>query len=319
MKIRILSAKDVFQLLPMREAIEVMRTAFAQFSAGKVNLPQRLPLETRRGTSLMMPAYLEETGDCCVKVVSIYNDNPSQGLPVITGLVMVIDPETGLPRAVLDAHSLTSIRTGAAGGLAADLLAREDAQTLTVIGAGEQGRTQVQAVLEVRPIQRVFLVDSNRSVAEKLASEIAQWPDPPAVTLTDHAHEAVQAADIVVTATTAATPVFDGRDLKGGAHVTAVGSYKPHVQEVDEVTVKGARVFVDSREACLAEAGDLIVAGVTDVVELGEVINGKATARRHDEERTLFKTVGIAVQDAAASRVVVDRAEQLGSGTVVDV
>ena len=317
MEIRIISAEDVVKLLPMGEAIEVMRAAFAQLSAGKVNLPQRLHLDTQRGNTLLMTAYLEETDDCCVKIVSTYNDNPSQGLPSVTGLVTVIDAQTGIPRALLDGHSLTSIRTGATGGLAADLFARKDAQTVLVIGAGEQGHAQLEGIINVRSIRQVYLTDRNRPAAERFAADIAQWPDPPQVEVVDRPHDVIGRADIVVTATNSSTPVFDGRDLRPGTHVTAVGAYKPQVREVDEVTVGRARVIVDSRAACMVEAGDLIIAGVTEVVELGDVINGKEPARATDDEITLFKTVGIAVQDAAASRVVADRAQQLGLGTLV--
>ena len=317
MKIRIISAEDVQQLLPMGEAIHVMRAAFAQLSAGRAVLPQRLCMDTKRGTSLMMPAYLEHTGDCCIKVVSVYDDNPSLGLPAVTGVVAVLDAETGLPRALLDAHQLTLIRTGATGGLAADLLARTDAETVAVIGAGEQGLAQLQGVLEVRRIRHVYVIDRSSSAAAKFVVEVANWPDPPALEVMDEPREAVRKADIVITATNSGTPVFDGRDLAPGTHLTGMGSYKPQTREVDEVAVKRSRVIVDCREAASVEAGDLIMAGVTDFVELGEVINGKEPARRNDDEITFFKTVGVAVQDAAASRVVVDKAEQSGLGTVV--
>src|SRR5262245_7163795 len=129
MEIRILSAEDVRHALSMREAIELMRTAFAQLSTGQVVVPQRLRLDTQQGCTLFMPAYLRQTGDCCVKVVSVYGDNPTRGLPSVTGIVVVLDSTTGLPLALLDAQQLTSLRSGAAGGLAADLLARRDARS----------------------------------------------------------------------------------------------------------------------------------------------------------------------------------------------
>jgi len=248
----------------------------------------------------------------------VYNDNPKRYLPVITGVVLVLDPQTGLPKALLDGHGLTSIRTGAVGGLAADLFARKDAQTVVLIGAGEQGRWQLQGLSEVRPIRRVYLVDRARSAADRLAGEIARWPDPPAVEIVDDPREAVPRADVVIAATTSSVPVFDGGDLQRGTHVTAVGSYQPETREVDQVTVERSRVIVDSRSAALVEAGDLNSLNETDVIELGEVVNGQQPARQNDDEITFFKSVGVAVQDAVAARVVADRAEELEVGTVVD-
>jgi len=318
MKIRIVSATHVERLLSMTQAVELMRTAFAQLSAGQVQMPLRPHVNTPDGTSLVMPAYLEQTGDLCVKVVSVYNDNPKRYLPVITGVVLVLDPQTGLPKALLDGHGLTSIRTGAVGGLAADLFARKDAQTVVLIGAGEQGRWQLQGLSEVRPIRRVYLVDRARSAADRLAGEIARWPDPPAVEIVDDPREAVPRADVVIAATTSSVPVFDGGDLQRGTHVTAVGSYQPETREVDQVTVERSRVIVDSRSAALVEAGDLNSLNETDVIELGEVVNGQQPARQNDDEITFFKSVGVAVQDAVAARVVADRAEELEVGTVVD-
>ncbi len=314
MELRILSAEDVERSLSMREAIALMRTAFAQLSAGQVTVPQRLRLDTRDGCTLFMPAYLRQTGDCCVKVVSVYGGNSARGLPSVTGIVVVLDSETGLPLALLDAQRLTSLRSGAAGGLAADLLARKDARTVALFGAGEHARAQLQGVLAVRRVERVYLFSRTRASAERLAAAIASWPGAPAVELVGRPGDAVRRADIVIAATTSNVPVFDGADLRPGTHVTGVGSYTPQMREVDETTVRRSRVIVDSREAALTEAGDLIQAGVSDVFEIGEILTGKAPGRQDDEEITFFKSVGVAAQDAAASRGVLERAERLGLG-----
>lgn len=316
MDLRILSAADVYHALPMANAIELMRTVFAQVSAGEVNIPPRLHLNAAAGTFLVMPALLHSSGDFCVKVVSVYAENPRRGLPALNGLVMVFDLGTGLPRAVLNGQALTAIRTGAAGGLAADLFARKEARSAVLFGAGVQGRSQLQGVLAVRRITRVYLVDSRRVAAEKLAAEIANWPNAPEVQVVDDPGEAVRRADIVIAATNCATPVFDGRDLRPGTHVTAVGSYKLTTREVDETTVRRARVIIDSREAALAEAGDLAGCDPAGVIEIGEVAAGRAPARQNDEEITFFKSVGIAAQDAAAARYATDQAERLGLGTI---
>src|SRR5262249_35796233 len=181
------------------------------------------------------------------------------------------------------AHRLTSLRSGAAGGLAADLLARRDARTVALFGAGEQARAQLQGVLAVRGIERVFLFSRTRGSAERLAAEVTSRPGAPAVERAARQGEAVGRADLVIAATTSCTPVFDGADLRPGTHVTGVGSYTPQMREVDEATVRRSRVVVDSREAALAEAGDLIQAGVTDVVEIGDIVNGKPPVRHAHE------------------------------------
>jgi ornithine cyclodeaminase len=313
----VLSAADVHRALPMANAIELMRAAFVQVSSGEANVPPRLHFDAAAGTLLVMPALLPRSGDFCVKVVSVYPENPRRGLPVLNGLVMEFDVDTGLPRAVINGQALTAIRTGAAGGLAADLFARKDARSAVLFGAGLQGRYQLLGLLAVRRITRVYLVDNHRAAVENLAAKIALWPDAPEVQIANDPGEAVRRADVVLAATNCSTPVFDGRDLQPGTHVTAVGSYKPTTREVDEVTVRRARVIVDAREAALAEAGDLAGCDPADVIEIGEVVAGKAPARQNDQEITFFKSVGIAAQDAAAARYTTDQAERLGLGTIM--
>jgi ornithine cyclodeaminase len=318
MHIRILSASDVRAALPMAKAIEVMRSAFGQLSAGQVTMPLRGQLPTDTGVTLLMPAYLQQSRDLGVKIVSIYNNNPALGLPVVTAAALVLDPQTGFPKAFMDGSSLTAIRTGAAGGLAADLLARPEAQTLALFGAGVQARAQLQAVMAVRAITRVNLLSRTLPSAQRLAAEIAAWPSGPIVTLAATPQQAVQDADIIIAATTSSTPLFDGNLLKPGSHVTGVGSYTPQMQEIDAITVRRARVVVDSREACLAEAGDLIIPTATIDAELGEIVNGRKPGRQSNDEITFFKSVGVAVQDAAAAAAVLAEAEARGLGSVVE-
>lgn len=278
-------------------------------------MPQRTQLPAAKGTTLVMSAHLPEPATTCVKVVSVYNDNAARGLPAIMGLVLVLDGQTGRPRAVMDGQELTSIRSGAAGGLAARLLARDDARTVAVFGAGHQARAQLAGVRAVRTIERVMIVGRSRESALRFAAELGtelhvEVIDDPAV--------AVRAADIVITATSSSEPVFDGRDLQPGVHITAVGAYKPSMRELDRVAVTRVRVVVDHRPAALAEAGDLISAGVTEFAEIGEVVGGTQPGRQSRDEITLFKSVGVAVQDAAAAQAVCDAAEELGVGTSVE-
>ena len=317
MQIRILTAEDVIKALPMKKAIEAMRQAFGQLSAGQADAPLRTRLHTEKGVSLLMPGYLHQTHDMGIKIVSIYPENSKSGLPIVTGTVLVLDSQTGFAKAFMDGHSLTAIRTGAAGGLAAELLARQDAQTVALFGAGVQGKAQLQAVMAVRAVKHINIVDISTEAAQKLSAEISLPDGAPSVSVISESREAIRNADIIIAATTAVTPLFDGNDLKSGVHVTGVGSFKPDMQEIDANTVRRARIFVDSREACLAEAGDLIISNAEIDAEIGEVVNGKKEGRTFQDQITFFKTVGVAVQDVAAATAVLDQAEKKGLGSVI--
>ena len=239
----------------MPKAIDAMRHAYSQLSVGKVTAPPRQHISTDKGVTLIMPAYLPERSEFAIKVVSVYNDNPNLDLPRITATVLVLDPATGLPKAFMDGASLTAIRTGAGGGVAADLLSRHDAKTVGLFGAGVQARAQLQAVMAVRGITCVNLISRTRASAQQLAAEISEWRDAPVVNLVSSPQEVVEDADIVLCATTSATPLFDGNALQPGTHITAVGTFVPEKREVDTTTIRRAhRIVVDSQEACLEEA-----------------------------------------------------------------
>ena len=318
MKIRILTAEDVQKALPMDRAIAAVRSAFGQFSGGQANVPLRSRFHTDKGVTLIMPAHLKQTGDFALKVVSVYGENPARGLPTVAATVLVLDPETGLPQAFMDGDSLTSLRTGAGGGLAADLLARKDVRRAVLFGAGVQARTQLLAAMTVRPLAEVTILDPVTAAAESLAAEVSTWDGAPAINLGADPAEAVAAADIIMAATTTATPLFDGNLLKPGTHVTGVGSFTPDMQEIDAATVKRARVIVDSREACQAEAGDIIKAEAVIDAEIGEIVNGTRPGRENDTEITFFKSVGVACQDAAAAAAVLAGAEAADLGEIID-
>ena len=321
MMIRILTADHVREALPMPKAIEAMKRAFGQLSAHQADIPLRGRLATEKGITLLMPAFLRESRELAIKIVSIYGDNPRMGLPTVAGLVMVLDPQTGMLLALMDGTSLTAIRTGAAGGLAAELLSRKEAGTVALFGAGVQGKSQLQGVMAVRNIRKVWILDSSLNQAEKLAAEMESWSPRPEIVAKGSSdrdvREAVSRADIVIAATTSSTPLFNGNDLRPGTHVTGVGSFTPQMQEIDEITVRRARVIVDSREACMAEAGDLIIAGAVISAEIGEIVNGVFPPRQNDQEITFFKSVGVAVQDAAAAATVLAEATEKGLGTLV--
>jgi ornithine cyclodeaminase len=303
----------------MPRAIDAMRLAFGQFSAGRATVPLRAQIATDNGVSLLMPAYLHQSKNLGIKIVSVYGENPSAGLPVVTASMLVLDPDTGLPRSFMDGNSLTAIRTGAGGGLAAELLARRDASVVALFGAGVQARAQLQGVTAVRGIRQVNLISRTLSSTQKLAEEISGWGAGISVNPVSDPAEAIRGADIVIAATTSASPLFEGNRLEPGTHVTGVGSYTPEMQEVDENTVKRARVVVDSREACLSEAGDIIIPGAYIDAELGEIVNGVKAGRQSDDEITFFKSVGIAAQDAVAAAAALEEAERLGLGITVNI
>ncbi len=322
MQIRILSKDDVRQAIDMPTAIEAMREAFAALSGGRATVPIRGSLERRSGLTLLMPAHLHENNAVGLKVVSVSPGNAARDLPVIQGVVLVLDGGTGEVRAMMDGTWLTALRTGAAGGLAADLLARSDASTVALFGAGVQARTQLEAVRCVRPVTEVRVLSRRAESADALVAEIEGVEARRA----HDAADALSGADLVIAATDSRTPVFDGALVEPGAHVTAVGSYTPEMREVDTALVARARVLVDQREAALAEAGDLIgpirdgvVEASVIAAELGDVVLGRAPGRTSDDEVTLFKSVGNAAQDVAVAVRVLAQAEARGLGRVVEV
>ncbi len=321
MQIRILSGADVLAAVDMRGAIDAMREAFAALSRGEAVVPLRLALETPEGTALFMPGHLPHLDATAAKVVTVHPGNPARGLPVIHAVVLVLDPATGRPVALLDGTRLTALRTGAAGGLAADLLAPPRASVVALFGSGVQARAQLEAVRCVRPVTEVRIVSNDPGSARALAAE---QEGIRAVVLEDRA-AALRGAQLVITATDSATPVFDGSLVEPGTHVTGVGSYTPAMREVDTVLVRRARVFVDQRAAALAEAGDLagpiadghVSQGVI-VAEIGEVAAGRHPGRASEKEITFFKSVGNAVQDVAIAARVLEAAERDGRGVVVE-
>lgn len=318
MEIRILTATDIHSALSMKGAIDAVETAYSQLAAGKAAMPLRTPINTEKGVSLTMPAYLHDSGDLAIKIVSVYTDNPKLNLPTVTASVLVFDPRTGLPLAFMEGNSLTALRTGAAGGVAARHLSRKESRTAALFGAGVQARSQLLAAVTERPIEKVFVVDPFEKAIQGLKEEVATWPNAPEVLVAGSPGEAVSQADIVLAATTTRTPLFDGNDLRPGTHVTGVGSFTPEMQEIDAVTVNRARVIVDQREAALAEAGDIIIPKATIDAEIGEVINGDKAGRENEEQITFFKSVGLAVQDAVTAAAVLRAAEEKGLGMVVD-
>jgi len=330
MNLRIISKEDIHRVVSMAQAIDLVKEAFAQLSQGLADVPLRAQLGVARneGTVLFMPAYLHGTDSLGLKIVSVFPQNQDKGIPTIHALVTVVDAETGLPLAVMDGTHLTALRTGAASGAATDLLARDDARVAAVFGTGVQGRTQLEAVCEVREIEKAWIYDLKPEACERYAEEMSARGGriPAEIAIASSASEAVREADIICTATTSPTPVFEDDDVTPGTHINAAGAYTPETREIPEGTIQRARLFVDSREACWDEAGDLIIPRSKGLIaeddiqaELGELVSGVKPGRSNDQEITFFKSVGNAVQDVAVAGMVLEAAVSEGLGTIVDI
>lgn len=329
MRIKAFTARDIDRALSMAEAIEVVKDAFAQLSLKKAQSPVRISLNLRQAgeAALVMPAYMEESGALGAKMVTVLPTNPRASLPAVQGIVFLFDSTKGSPLAILEGTHLTRVRTGAATGAATQLLSRPDSRSLAVFGAGGQAFFQVQGVLAARKIESLRVFDLLPEKAQELIQTLRADASCRGIELlpAGTARQALEGADVVVTATTSGRPVFDGRQLKEGTHINAIGSFKPEMQEVDEVTLRRSRIFVDSVRACLEEAGDLIIPlkkGLiqeTDIVaELGEVAAGKKPGRGSVREITYFKSVGNAVQDIAVAQAVYQRSLGRNLGQEVD-
>ncbi len=326
----ILNGPAVRRALPMDQSVEAMKSAYAALSDERAEVPlrARLPVAPHEAVSLFMPAFVQvPQGEAlAVKVVSLYPKNLERGLPLIHAAVLVLEADTGRPLALLEGSTLTAIRTGAASGAATDLLAPEKCRVAAIFGAGVQGHTQLKAVCTVRRIQSVWVYDKDTSKAEALVAEMAgREPIPNDLRVASSPQQAVTDADVICTATTSQSPVFNHSDLKPGVHINGVGAYTPDMQEIPSKTVAAARVVVDSRSAALEEAGDLIIPIQEGLInenhihaELGEIILGVKAGREHPGQLTFFKSVGIAVQDAMAAQLALQNAARLGLGQSVN-
>ncbi|HNN12893.1 MAG TPA: hypothetical protein PKL78_05005 [Anaerolineales bacterium] len=322
----ILNAEEVRKTLPMKETIEAMKSAYASLSDGKADVPlrTRLPISNHDALGIFMPAYVstKDADALALKVVNIYPNNPARGLPYILASVFAFDAATGGLAAVLEGGTLTAIRTGAGSGAAIDMLARKDSRTVAVFGAGVQGRTQLEAACSVRRVETAWVFDSDPARAEAFVRDMAgKGPVPSDLRIASSSKEAVQNADIICTATTSTYPVFADADLKAGTHISAIGAYTPEMVEVPEETIVRAKVFVDSRSAVLAEAGDLIqpiqkglITEAHVQAELGEILLRRKSGRQNDSDITFFKSVGVAVQDAMAAQLALKNAKEQGLG-----
>jgi ornithine cyclodeaminase/alanine dehydrogenase-like protein (mu-crystallin family) len=320
----ILSRQEIYQALQWAEAVEIIAQGFAALSSGKATVPLRGQFEVpgKEGILLLMPGFDGNEG-LAVKTVSVFNRNPIFGLPLIYGLVTLFNSNTGQPLALFDGATITAIRTGAASGAATKYLANPEAAVLALFGAGAQAETQLQAIAAVRPLREVRIYsrtpDRTQALIERMLAQTGLN-----IIMSSSSAEATQGADIIATATTSLTPVFEDASIPAGVHINSVGSYTPQMREIPGETVLRSLLFADSRESCLAEAGDILIPiseGLFDqnhiAAELGEVTGGLHPGRTSSDQITFFKSVGNAIQDVTLAQYLYHKALQLGLGTEV--
>jgi ornithine cyclodeaminase/alanine dehydrogenase-like protein (mu-crystallin family) len=316
----VLNQEEVERLLDMEGCIAAMEDALAALARGEVHVPLRFVMRPGDEPSLLglMPAH--RAGDTplySLKTVAVFPDNPQRGLDAHQGTVTLFDGETGEVRVLMNASAITAIRTAAVSAVATRLLAREDARVLGILGAGVQARSHLEALPLVRNFDAVRIYSRTSEHAKALAAEVG-------AEAVDTAEAAVRDADVVVTATSSTEPVLAREWLKPGVHVNAIGGRPPQMTELDTATIADAAFFVDRRESAEAEAGDYRAAVASGAIgrdhiraELGEVVIGAKPGRSGDDELTVFRSLGLAVEDLAAAEYVVRRARETGVGTEV--
>ena len=323
----VLSEKEVRSLIDVEELIQALERAHIQFSTGKAVMPVRLvvPLPEIKGRITSMPAYLGEDKALGMKVVTYFPENPKQGLPIILATVFLYSTESGKLLAVMDGTYVTAIRTACISAVATRALANPETPVLGVLGAGVQARAQIRTLCKVRKIREIKVYDvlekSVQSLKEELEPEVGIK-----IEAVETAEQAIRNVDLLVTVTTAKEPIVRVDWLKPGVHINAIGSHRPDLREIDGATMKRAKVFVDSREAILAECGDVLLAikegAITEghiAAEIGEVLAGKKAGRTNAGEITLYKAVGIAIQDVATAKLIYQTAVEKKVGVHVEI
>jgi len=323
----LLSKDDIKKVFSMKNAIEADKDAFRIFTEGKSDVPLRIqiPVPKHEGTLLFMPAYVADMDCASLKIVNIFPKNIDKGIPSAPAQVMLIDGTNGIVVAVLDGTYVTQLRTGAASGAAFDLLARKDAKKGALIGTGGQAATQLEAMIVARNLKEVKVYDLNlertKNFVSSMQEELKGYGTK--ITAAESSDEAIEDADLIVTVTPSSKPVFNGSKVKEGATVSCVGSYQPHMQEMDPVILtRASKIYFDSQEAVLSEAGDILIPLEDGTItkedftgDLGEVILGRIAGRENDDEIIVFKTVGIGTQDLMTAKYIYDKALEKGIGT----
>ena len=323
----VLSEKQVQSLIEIDELIAALSQAHIQYSTGKAVMPVRLvvPLPDIQGRITSMPGYLNEDKALGMKVVTYFQSNPERNLPAILAIIMLFSAETGKMIAVMDGAYITAIRTACASALATKALANPETPILGILGAGVQARAHIQALTRIRKISQIKIYSPSATGAASLKREMENEVSV-AIEVARSAEAVVRASDLLVTVTTAKEPIVKREWLKAGVHINAVGSHRPDLREIDGATLSLAKVVVDSRAAVMAECGDILLAlkekSVGDNVihgEIGEVLAATKPGRSSVNEITLYKSVGIAIQDVAAAHLVYRKALERNVGSRVEI
>lgn len=316
-----LSEADIRAVLPMQDLIGAMEAALAAFSSGQVVQPVRPVVEMGEAAWFAaMPGFVRHPAVLGAKLVAVIGANQARGLPTHRASILLLDPETGALIAVMDGRLITEMRTAAVSAVSAKYMARADAGVLAILGSGVQARSHLAALRLWRSFAEVRVWSPTPAHVRRFAAD-----SPVPVRACRSAEEAVRDADIVVLATASATPVVDFEWVAPGVHVISVGACRPNQREMDPVLVADARIVVDSRTAALQESGDIVmalregrIAQTRVLAELGEVVSGGAPGRTSDMEITIFKSLGLAVEDLAAAHLAYRRARELGKGVEID-
>ncbi|MEM1945063.1 MAG: ornithine cyclodeaminase family protein [Nitrososphaerota archaeon] len=308
---RVLTDEDVIRMAPLGEVIGAVEEAFRLYSQGLTVMPLRVRVEAREhgGDILLMPCYIGPAGVFSTKIVTVYPGNVSKGLPTIQASVVSVNPVDGSIEFIASAQALTGMRTGAASAVSVKYLARRGSNALGIIGCGYQAGWQLRAIAQVVRIEEVMVYDIDRRRMESFASQMGGELGI-TIEMALEPSRLVSSSDILVTATTSRTPVVRDEWVRTGTHISAIGAYTPEVAELDPMLIKRSKIVVDSREAALSEAGDIIqpinmglITPSHIYAELGEIAAGLRLGRTAEDEITVFKSVGLAVQDAAVVKV----------------
>ena len=323
----LLSETEVQSLIDVEELISTLEKAQIQYSTGKAVMPVRLvvPLPQIQGRITSMPGFLDEDKALGMKVVTYFQENPKHNLPTILATIMLFSAETGKMIAAMDGSYITAIRTACASAVATKALANADTPVLGILGAGVQARSHIQALARVRKIERIKIYSPSGASASAIKKDLAPAMKI-AIDVAESAEDAVRDADLLVTATTSTKPIVKSEWLKAGVHINAVGSHRPDYREIDGATLARAKLIVDSREAIMAECGDILLAIKEKTIsenhihgEIGEVLAGTKPGRSSAGEVTLYKSVGIAIQDVATANLVYRKALEQAVGTTVEI
>ncbi|WP_164545442.1 ornithine cyclodeaminase family protein [Paenibacillus albus] len=322
----VINGDEVSELLTMEACITLMETALKDLSAGQAEQQLRSVVPVREGGLMgLMPAYLIRQEIVGAKLISVFPHNHDRGLPSHQGIITLFDATTGAVNAVVDGRRVTAIRTAAVSAAATKLLAKPDARTLALIGTGEQARSHLEALLLVRPIERVRAWSRSAEHAQQFANEMsARYGKRLEIVACGSAQQAVLDADIICTLTSSTTPVLDDAWIAEGAHINAVGACRAKDRELATAIVQRSRLYVDRRESAKGEAGDYLIPLQEGVIgqghiigEIGEALLGRVEGRTSDKQVTLFKSLGLAVEDLAAAAYIFEQAKQQGKGTPI--